>query len=334
LSRLLDSQQSDKSKTGLGYDGQGVDSQVFKNQMNDKYNSGEGYHAVPSPYIGNFMPSKPNLVFVDEHVVSDSVTSLPSIAKSKVKTRNLLNKKRVIGKPITLGKPVKVLEVGLSARVESSRDEEILGEDASKQGRRIDAIASDDDITLVNDDDNEMFDVDMLGGEEMFVPGQDKNVVEEVVDAAQPKKKDQIRINEKVALKLQAKFNEEEKLASEKAEKEQEANIALIETWDDIQAKINDDHQLAKRLQVQEQEELTKLVERKDKRVEEELEQEITKKQKVEDDREKAELKQLMETISDEEEVAIDVIPLAVNSQRIVGRSTKKEKKLLSNSDS
>nr|GEY05276.1 hypothetical protein [Tanacetum cinerariifolium] len=37
------------------------------------------------------------------------------------------------------------------------------------------------------------------------------------------------------------------------------------------------------------------------------------KRQKVEDDKEKAELKQLMETIPDEEEVAFDAIPLAVN---------------------
>nr|GFD58500.1 hypothetical protein [Tanacetum cinerariifolium] len=46
-------------------------------------------------------------------------------------------------------------------------------------------------------------------------------------------------------------------LIRERAEKEQEANIALIETWDDIQAKIDDDHQLAERLQAQEQEELS-----------------------------------------------------------------------------
>ncbi|GKG05888.1 hypothetical protein Tco_0325974, partial [Tanacetum coccineum] len=47
------------------------------------------------------------------------------------------------------------------------------------------------------------------------------------------KKKDQISFDEKTALKLQAKFDEEERLAREKSEKEQEANIALIETWDD-----------------------------------------------------------------------------------------------------
>ncbi|GJT75855.1 hypothetical protein Tco_1042580 [Tanacetum coccineum] len=56
------------------------------------------------------------------------------------------------------------------------------------------------------------------------------------------KKKDLIRLDEEVALKLQAEFNEEERLVREKAEKEKEANIALIETWDDIQEKIDADH--------------------------------------------------------------------------------------------
>ncbi|GKA79336.1 retrovirus-related pol polyprotein from transposon TNT 1-94 [Tanacetum coccineum] len=59
----------------------------------------------------------------------------------------------------------------------------------------------------------------------------------------------------------------------------------------------------------------TELVEGKEKRARIELVQEITKKQKVEDDKETAELKQRMEIIPDEEEVAIDAIPLAVKSQ-------------------
>ncbi|GKC50096.1 hypothetical protein Tco_1072841 [Tanacetum coccineum] len=71
--------------------------------------------------------------------------------------------------------------VGLSARIESSRDEEDLGEDASKQGRRIHDIDADEGITLVN----EIFDVDAFAGEEVFVAEQSKNVVEEIVDAAQ-----------------------------------------------------------------------------------------------------------------------------------------------------
>nr|GEU72587.1 ribonuclease H-like domain-containing protein [Tanacetum cinerariifolium] len=79
----------------------------------------------------------------------------------------------------------RLYKVGLTAMVESSGDEEILVEDASKQGRRIDAIDVNEDITLVNDVDNEMFDVDDLGGEEVFIAGHNKNVVEEVVNTAQ-----------------------------------------------------------------------------------------------------------------------------------------------------
>ncbi|GJW10317.1 hypothetical protein Tco_1576144 [Tanacetum coccineum] len=67
---------------------------------------------------------------------------------------------------------------------------------------------------------------------------------------------DQIRLDEEIALKLQATFDEEERLAREKVGKVEEANIALIETWDAIQAKIDVDHQLAEKMQAQEQEEL------------------------------------------------------------------------------
>nr|GEV77290.1 hypothetical protein [Tanacetum cinerariifolium] len=89
LSRLLDSQQSDKSKTGLEYDSQGFDILVLENQVNEKIQQCKGYHAVPPPYTGNFMPPKHDLVFADEHVVSETVTSLHDIAKSKVKTSEI-----------------------------------------------------------------------------------------------------------------------------------------------------------------------------------------------------------------------------------------------------
>ncbi|GKF50108.1 hypothetical protein Tco_0143359, partial [Tanacetum coccineum] len=157
----------------------------------------------------------------------------------------------------------RLYKVGLTARVESSGDKEDLGEDASKQGRRINAIDADEDITLVNvqdDADNEMFDVNILNGEEVFVARQNENVVEEVVDVVQVstatttvtittkeitlaqvleslktsnpkpmKKKVQIMLDEEAALKLQAEFDEEERLAREKTKKEKEVNIALIE---------------------------------------------------------------------------------------------------------
>ncbi|GJZ21348.1 hypothetical protein Tco_0558387 [Tanacetum coccineum] len=62
----------------------------------------------------------------------------------------------------------------------------------------------------------------------------------------------------------------------------------------------------------------TDLVEGSSKRAKEELEQESSKKQKVDDDKETVELKSLMEVIPDEEEVALDAIPLAVKSPSIV----------------
>ncbi|GJV80643.1 hypothetical protein Tco_1516513 [Tanacetum coccineum] len=49
------------------------------------------------------------------------------------------------------------------------------------------------------------------------------------------------------------------------------------------------------------------------------------KRQKVEDDKETIELKQGMEIIPDEEEVAIDAIPLVVKSPSIVGWKIHKE---------
>ncbi|GJY75180.1 putative ribonuclease H-like domain-containing protein, partial [Tanacetum coccineum] len=88
-------QVSDKFKTGVG-----DDSQVFDSQMNDKYKSGEGYHVVPPFYTGNFMPPKPDLVLADkdEYVFSESVTSVPAIATSKVKTSE--SKPKSVSEPL------------------------------------------------------------------------------------------------------------------------------------------------------------------------------------------------------------------------------------------
>ncbi|GJU83808.1 hypothetical protein Tco_1291354 [Tanacetum coccineum] len=177
-----------------------------------------------------------------------------------------------------------------------------------------------DDIALVSvqdDADKVMFDVDALDGEEVFVAGQNENVVEEVIDAAQVSTAaTTVTITTKEITLAQALealktskpkvkgifFQEpEERLQEEKAEKEQESNIALIEIWDDIQAKIDADHQLAERLQAQEQEELS--VEEKATLFQQLLAQEITKKQKVEDDKEISEIKKLIEIILNEKEI-------------------------------
>ncbi|GJY70264.1 hypothetical protein Tco_0473967 [Tanacetum coccineum] len=66
LSKLLETQVSDKFKTGVGFDSQVVDSHVFDSQENERYKTREGYHVVPPPYTRNFMPPKYDLILADE----------------------------------------------------------------------------------------------------------------------------------------------------------------------------------------------------------------------------------------------------------------------------
>ncbi|GJZ01435.1 hypothetical protein Tco_0519396 [Tanacetum coccineum] len=88
LSKLLEIQVRDKFKTGVGFDSQVVDSNVFDSQKNERYKTSEGYHAVPRPHTGNFMPPKYDLVLIDEgeYVFSKSVTSIPDVATREAKT--------------------------------------------------------------------------------------------------------------------------------------------------------------------------------------------------------------------------------------------------------
>ncbi|GKA87589.1 hypothetical protein Tco_0809353 [Tanacetum coccineum] len=225
----------------------------------------------------------------------------------------------------------------------------------------------------------------------------------EPVKSLKKQKLDQIMSDEEYAAKLPTEYEEENRLVREK----EEADVAMIEEWDDIQAKIKAYGELAARLQAEEQEEFTdaektrlfceffeqrrkffaakraeekrnkpptqaqqkkpmsnylknmegytlkqlkgysfkhiqqlfdramkrvntfvdfrtELVEEGSKRAEviegsskragDELEQEHAKKQKIEEYAEMAELKKLTEEVSDEEGVAIDVVPLATKN--------------------
>ncbi|GJT96641.1 hypothetical protein Tco_1092159 [Tanacetum coccineum] len=69
----------------------------------------------------------------------------------------------------------------------------------------------------------------------------------------------------------------------------------------------------------------TDLVEGSSKRAGEELEQESTKKQNADDEKDTIEFQSLMEVIPDEKGVAIDVVPLAIKSPKIVGWKIHKE---------
>nr|GEV38057.1 hypothetical protein [Tanacetum cinerariifolium] len=112
LTNLINSQIIPKDKTGLGFDSQlnerdlnnksdvfesASDSSVIKskednNQPNDRYKAGEGYHTVPLPYTGNFMPPRLDISFVrlDDSVfkseISETVTSVHETKTNASKT--------------------------------------------------------------------------------------------------------------------------------------------------------------------------------------------------------------------------------------------------------
>nr|GEX97857.1 hypothetical protein [Tanacetum cinerariifolium] len=84
-------------KTGLGFDSQVFNSQVFDceelhshesdNSMpkcpeNDSYKTGEGYYAVPPPYTGTFVSPKPDLVFNDDPNASELVANVFHVESS------------------------------------------------------------------------------------------------------------------------------------------------------------------------------------------------------------------------------------------------------------
>ncbi|GJR41999.1 hypothetical protein Tco_1310102 [Tanacetum coccineum] len=125
------------------------------------------------------------------------------------------------------------------------------------------------------------------------------------------KKKELISLDKEIATKLQAEFDEKVRLAREKAEKEEEANII---SWDNVQAMIDADYKMAQQMQVEEQEELN-------------LQQESIKKRKVDEDKETVELQKLIEVVPDKEEVSINVIPLETKPLSIVNYKIHKEGK-------
>ncbi|GJT27016.1 hypothetical protein Tco_0907291 [Tanacetum coccineum] len=78
---------------------------------------------------------------------------------------------------------------------------------------------------------------------------QDKGKGKMVEPEKPMKKKELIRLDEEIASKLQVEFDEEVRLAREKAEKEEEANIV---SWDNVQTMIDANYQMAQQMQAEE----------------------------------------------------------------------------------
>ncbi|GJT55261.1 hypothetical protein Tco_0990315, partial [Tanacetum coccineum] len=259
------------------------------------------------------------------------------IASLKRRVKKLENKDRS-----RTHKLKSLYKVGLSARIESSADEEDLGEDASKQGRMIHDIDADEDISLVNDD-NEIFDVDALAALAEFKsakPKADKVVIQEpkqgtttttpttitpvpkppqdkgkwimieepIVEQVKPMKRlEQMRLDEELAFKLkdEEEEEEEERLAREKAQQSKEKKYFAAKRAEE---KRNRPPTRAQQMNI-----MTELVEESSKKAKTELEDNLKKAE--------------AEVMEDEEEVAIDVVPLATKPPSIVDWKIYKEGK-------
>nr|GEU33432.1 hypothetical protein [Tanacetum cinerariifolium] len=135
LTNLINSQISPKDKTGLGYNGQLNErdlnnihmnkSEVFEsasnssvneseednNQVNDMYKSGERYHAVPPPYIRNFIPPRPGMSFAGlDDFVFKSATSETITSLSKIETNASKTSKDSLEKPKTVRSSAPIIE--------------------------------------------------------------------------------------------------------------------------------------------------------------------------------------------------------------------------------
>ncbi|GJU63256.1 putative ribonuclease H-like domain-containing protein [Tanacetum coccineum] len=183
----------------------------------------------------------------------------------------------------------RLYKVDRSTRIVSS-DEASLGdqEDASKQGRKIDDIDKDAEITLVDETqgrygDDIMFDVSDLAGEEVFVAEQgvsDKDVNLSI---------DDVTLAQALAALKSAKVQEKANVIEELRE-----SITTTPTLTTITAATTitttSTRPKAKGLETA----------------------------KVDNDQEAAKIKELMEIVLYKEEVAIDVIPLAVKPPSIM----------------
>ncbi|GKB25724.1 ribonuclease H-like domain-containing protein [Tanacetum coccineum] len=133
LTKLINNQISAKDKTSLGYDSQMNESElnnihmnesevvhsvfniresdVDDSSINDRFKTGEGFHAVRPPYTGNYMPPRPDLSFagldesIFQSVVRKTTTSVPETETSISKTS-----KDSVGKPKTVRTSAPIIE--------------------------------------------------------------------------------------------------------------------------------------------------------------------------------------------------------------------------------
>nr|GEU56378.1 hypothetical protein [Tanacetum cinerariifolium] len=241
------------------------------------------------PQTEEHIPTPSHDSLPSEQIKTNQATEIEKL-KQRVKKLEGKKKKRTHGLK-------RLYKVGLTARVKSSEEKEGLGdkEDASKQ-ERIAEIDANEDLSLINEtaqdqgrmNNEDLFRVIDLDGDEVImdvtagenveqdaiiakkqvsdaesvkgitaattsqISKDDVTLAQTLIEikAAKPKARGVVR---KLEAQMKAEMEEEERIERD----EDEANIAVIEEWDDVQATIDDDRQLSEQLQTQEREQLS-----------------------------------------------------------------------------
>nr|GEV77809.1 hypothetical protein [Tanacetum cinerariifolium] len=76
------------------------DVSMLASPVYDRYKSGEGYHVVPPPYTGTFMPPKPDLVFHDAPTINETVLTTFNVIRSTTKPTQDLSQSNRLSAPI------------------------------------------------------------------------------------------------------------------------------------------------------------------------------------------------------------------------------------------
>ncbi|GJR34069.1 ribonuclease H-like domain-containing protein [Tanacetum coccineum] len=155
LTKLINSQISAKDKAGLGYDSQMNESEVVHSvfnsresdvddsPVNDRFKIGEVFHAVPLPYTGNYMPSRPDLSFAG---LDDSIYKTKA---SETITTAFKTSKDSLEKPRTVRPSAPIIEDW-----DTDSDNDIMFRPKTDQTKpkftKINFIKSDENVKSVN----------------------------------------------------------------------------------------------------------------------------------------------------------------------------------------
>ncbi|GJY36707.1 ribonuclease H-like domain-containing protein [Tanacetum coccineum] len=147
------------------------ESDVDDNPLNDRFKTGEGFHAVPPPYTGNYMPPRPDISFagLDESIFKSAVRKTTT---SVLKTKTSISKtsKDIVEKPKTVRPSAPIIE-----ECDTDNDNDSVFRPKSDQTKpkftKINFVKSGENVKSVNKENtHRQVEYPMIKSKSNFVP--------------------------------------------------------------------------------------------------------------------------------------------------------------------